>query len=69
MIIIITVADAVRILRDHGMTISPAHLRAGIECGAYTFGVCIPMQKQNTYEIYEPLLLKWIEERSEERTA
>jgi hypothetical protein len=45
------------------MNISDAHLRAGIECGAYPFGVCIPM-KQNTFEIYKPLLMKWIEERS-----
>jgi hypothetical protein len=62
-IVIISIAEAVKILSEHGMTITPAHLRAGIECGAYPFGVCIPM-KQNTYEVYKPLLLKWIEERS-----
>ena len=69
MIVVISVAETVRILSEHGMNITPAHLRTGIECRAYPFGVCIPMQKQNTYEIYKPLLLKWIEERSEERTA
>lgn len=62
-IVIISIKDTVEILRSHGMNISDAHLRAGIECGAYPFGVCIPM-KQNTYEVYKPLLLKWIEERS-----
>lgn len=63
MIVIITIAEAVKILREHGMNISDAHLRAGIECGAYNFGVCIPM-KHNTYEVYKPLLMKWIEEHS-----
>ncbi|MCR5167078.1 MAG: hypothetical protein K6C13_07665 [Oscillospiraceae bacterium] len=63
MIVVITIAECVKILREHGMNISDAHLRAGIECGAYPFGVCIPM-KQNTFEIYKPLLMKWIEERS-----
>ena len=62
-IVIISIKDTVEILRSHGMSISDAHLRAGIECGAYPFGVCIPM-KQNTYEVYKPLLMKWIEERS-----
>jgi hypothetical protein len=62
-IVIISIKDTVEILRSHGMSISDAHLRAGIECGAYPFGVCIPM-KQNTFEIYKPLLMKWIEEHS-----
>lgn len=62
-IVIISIKDTVEILRSHGMSISDAHLRAGIECGAYPFGVCIPM-KQNTYEVYKPLLLRWIDERS-----
>ena len=62
-IVIISIKDTVEILRSHGMSISDAHLRAGIECGAYPFGVCIPM-KQNTYEVYKPLLLRWIEEHS-----
>ena len=63
MIVVISIAECVRILREHGMNISDAHLRAGIDCGAYPFGVCIPL-KQKTYEVYKPLLLKWIEERS-----
>lgn len=63
MIIVISVAETVRILSEHGMTITPAHLRAGIECGAYTFGVCIPMKKEKTFEIYRNKLEQWIEER------
>ncbi len=62
---VITTAEACKILREHGMSISPAHLRAGIECGAYPFGVAVRMEKQCAYEIYMPLLRKWIEERSE----
>lgn len=64
-ITVITTAEACKILREHGMSISPAHLRAGIECGAYPFGVAVRMEKQCAYEIYMPLLRKWIEERSE----
>jgi hypothetical protein len=63
-IVIISIKDTVEILRSHGMSISDAHLRAGIECGAYPFGVCIPMMKQKAFEIYKPLLLNWIDERS-----
>ena len=64
MIVIISISEAVKILREYGMNISDAHLRAGIECEAYPFGVCIPMAKSKTYEIYKPLLMDWIEERS-----
>ncbi|MBR3665548.1 MAG: hypothetical protein IKN66_00070 [Ruminococcus sp.] len=65
MINVISTNEACKILREHGMSISPAHLRAGIECGAYPFGVAVRMEKQCAYEIYVPLLRKWIEERSE----
>lgn len=67
-IIIITVLQACEILKEHGMSVSPVHIHAGIECGAYPFGVCIKgeNQKRPVYEIYRPLLLKWIAERSEE---
>lgn len=65
MIVVLTVNETVDILRDHGMSISAPHLRAGIECGAYPFGVCVKMDKQPTYEIFKPLLMRWIEERSE----
>lgn len=65
MIVVLTINEAVEILREHGMKISPPHLRAGIECGAYTFGACIPLDKRPTYEIYKPLLMRWIAERED----
>lgn len=65
-IIVISVQETVRILEENGMKITPAHLRAGIECGAYPFGVAIKMTKNYVYEIYKPLLMNWIAERSED---
>lgn len=65
-IVIITADEACRILKAHGMTIQPNHLRAGIDCGAYPFGVSVKMAKSNVYEIFKPLLMRWIDERSTE---
>lgn len=65
-IIILTIKQTVEILREHGMDISAPHLRAGLECGAYPFGVCIRMEKHPAFEVYKPLLMRWIEERSED---
>ena len=65
--VVINTTEACKILREHGMSISPLHLRAGPECGAYPFGSAIKMDKQWVYEIYKPLLMKWIAERSEPR--
>lgn len=53
------------ILKEHGMQIQPNHLRAGIDCGAYPFGVAVKMNKSTVYEIFKPLLMRWISERSE----
>ena len=64
MIVVITVAEARQILEDNGFSTSEAHIRAGIECGAYNFGVCIPAAKTRTFEVYKPLLMQWIKERS-----
>lgn len=61
-IIILTIKQTVEILREHGMNISAPHLRAGLECG----GVCIQMEKHPAFEVYKPLLMRWIEERSED---
>lgn len=66
MIVVLTIDETVKILREHGMKISPPHLRAGIECGAYSFGVCVKTEKRPTYEIFKPLLMRWIAERSED---
>lgn len=65
MINVITAAEAVDILKEYGWQTSVKHLYAGLACGAYPFGVAIPTGKQTVYEIYKPLLMKWIEERSE----
>lgn len=65
MIVVLTIEETVAILRDNGMNISAPHLRAGIECGAYPFGVCVKLNRP-TYEIFKPLLMRWIAERSED---
>jgi hypothetical protein len=65
MIVVITIAETRQILAEHGFNTSEAHIRAGIECGAYPFGVCIPAAKSRTFEVYKPLLMQWIKERSE----
>lgn len=67
-IVVISVSQACNILKQHGMTIQPNHLRAGIDCGAYPFGVSVKMDKSNVYEIFKPLLMRWIMERSEDPT-
>lgn len=64
MIIVISIAETRQILAENGLIASEAHIRAGIECGAYPFGVCIPADKNRTFEVYKPLLLEWIRERS-----
>lgn len=46
--------------------IQPNHLRAGIDCGAYPFGNSVKMSSSSVYEIFKPLLMRWIAERSEE---
>lgn len=65
-IVILTIKETVEILKQYGMKISEVHLRAGLDCGAYPFGVSIRMQKSPCYEVYQPLLMKWIKERSVE---
>ncbi|MBR0340775.1 MAG: hypothetical protein IJH64_00720 [Oscillospiraceae bacterium] len=65
-IVILSIEETICILRENGMNISAPHLRAGIECGAYPFGACIPMGKRPAFEVYKPLLMRWIEERSED---
>ena len=62
-IIMITVKEAVEILREHGWKGDEAHLRAGIDAGVYDFAVSFEKNRR-VYEIYLNKLLKWIEERS-----
>ena len=65
MIIVITVKEACEILREHGFKTNPQHIYAGLDCGAYSFGVAIKTPKSTVYEVYKPLLMRWIAERSE----
>ncbi len=66
MIVCLSVMETVEILKKHGFQVSPVHLRAGIECGAYPFGNAVRMAKSCSFEIFKPLLMKWIDERSME---
>lgn len=68
MIVTLTPAETAAILREHGMKTSPEKIKAGLLCGVYPFGVCIQM-RQKEYEIYKPLLMRWIAEREEEAGA
>lgn len=67
MIVTLTPKEAAAILREHGMRrANESHIRAGLDCGAYPFGVMIPFEKSHEYEIYKTLLMKWIAEREGE---
>lgn len=65
MIVCLSVKEAVQLLKEHGFSITEQHLRARIECGAYPFGNAVKMAKHPAFEIFRPLLMKWIDERSE----
>lgn len=60
---VISVQRACEILKEHGWSVSPPHIRAGLEAKVYPFGDAIPMGKQYSYDIHENLLYKWIAER------
>lgn len=64
LIAVISVEKAQQILESHGWKTTKQHLYAGLSCKAYPFGVAIPTGKSTMYEVYEPLLMKWIDERS-----
>lgn len=65
---VISVQRACEIFKEHGWSVSPPHIRAGLEAKIYPFGDAIPMGKQYSYDIYENLLYKWIAEREEDGT-
>lgn len=62
---ILTIQQACKVLKEHGFSVSPAHLGAGLQQGVYPFGVAIKMSEW-VYEIYSTLLMKWIAEREED---
>ena len=68
MIVVIGIKEATAILREHGMHISDADLRAGIEQRVYPFGDAVVVASRPVFHIYHPMLMKWIDERSEDVT-
>lgn len=55
-------------LRETGMSVGLDTMRAGIEQGAYPFGICIRTEKGNpVYQIFGKLLEDWIRERAIEK--
>lgn len=60
---VINTVQACEILEEHGMKTNPTKLGLGLQQKVYPFGVAI-QGKIWIYEIYENLLMKWIEERS-----
>lgn len=62
-IILITVKEAVKILREYGWKGDEGHLRAGIDAGVYDFAVSFRKERM-VYEVYLNKLMKWIDEHS-----
>lgn len=64
MIKTVTPARAAEILREHGMRTSAETLRYGLSQGRFPFGEAIVNPTgDNTYYIYERLLMEWIGQR------
>lgn len=66
LMIVISIKEASRILREHGMQISDGDLRAGIEQKVYPFGDAVTITSKPVFHVYQPLLMQWINERSVE---
>lgn len=60
--------ETLKILREHGVKMSMAMLKTGLEHGIFPFGIAVKVVKNTEYEIYHKLLMDWISERSEEVT-
>ena len=63
MVVCLNIREAVKILKEHGVKISEAMLRAGLEQKAYPFGEAVTIVKHTEYNVYKKLLLDWIAER------
>lgn len=59
----ITVQEAHKILRDHGMRIDMETLRNGLEQKVFPFGDCIRNENAREFFVYPRLLDAWIEEK------
>ena len=66
LMVVISIKEAAKILRENGMAISDGDLRAGIEQKVYPFGDAVTVTSKPVFHIYLPLLMRWIAERSEE---
>lgn len=66
MITALGITEAVEILKEHGFSVTPVHLRAGLDCGAYPFGVSVPTGKSHVYHVFLKPLMDWIDSVSEE---
>lgn len=60
---VISTKRCVEILEKHGMKTDQQKIGLGLQQKVYPFGVAIH-DKRWMYEVYENLLMKWIEERS-----
>lgn len=60
---VISTKRCVEILEEHGMKTDQQKIGLGLQQKVYPFGVAIH-DKRWMYEVYENLLMKWIEERS-----
>lgn len=60
-----TVADAVKAMRDAGIKTSPDRVMTGIEQGVYPWGDCIKMRSPE-YTVYRKMFEQWVKERGGE---
>lgn len=59
-----TVADAVKVMREAGIKTSPDRVMTGIEQGVYPWGDCIKMRSPE-YTVYCKMFEQWLKERGE----
>lgn len=66
MIKVLSTKQACEILAANGLKTDPQKLGLGLQQGVYPFGVAIK-DTHWIYEIYENLLVQWINERSSDK--
>lgn len=59
-----TVADAVKVMRDAGIKSSPDRVMAGIGQGVYPWGDCIKLRSPE-YTVHQKMFEQWMKERGE----
>ncbi len=63
----LTLHEAVIKLREAGIQTSEKKMGAGLEQKVYPFGVCIIIDGNRNFEIYEKLLTAYLAERAESK--